>query len=70
MSVLGSAEDEFFAFEHIDEAGIAFHKRRGEFYDAIQNLVKSACCRKPAANFVQQIYRRVFNANQGVHDSS
>ena len=68
MSVLRSPQDQVFALEHIDQAGIALHQRRGELHHPVEHFVESARCRQPAANLVQQINRRLFNADQVIHD--
>lgn len=40
MGIFGSAQDEFFLFLHVDEAGIALHQGDGEFQHACQDFVE------------------------------
>jgi hypothetical protein len=61
MSVPGSAQDQVLALEHIDEAGIALHQRRGKLHHPAQHFVESAGGRQPATNLMQQINGRVFD---------
>jgi len=56
MRALGGAQDEFVAFENINEAGVALHQSRGKFDHAGQNFVESVCGTEPNTDFVQYIY--------------
>jgi hypothetical protein len=56
VGILGRAEDEFFVFEHIDEAGITLDKGGGEFYDTVQDFVERVGGGHAAAEFVKEIY--------------
>lgn len=55
VRILGRSQDEFFAFENIDEAGIALDQSGGKIDDAGQNFVKSIRCGKTDADFVQNL---------------
>jgi hypothetical protein len=41
MRILRRSQNKFVAFQDVDQAGVAFHQRRGKINHAIQNFVKS-----------------------------
>ena len=56
MRILRCPENEFIAFENVDEAGVAFDQRRSKFDDAIQNFVKTVTGTEAFGDFVKYIY--------------
>jgi hypothetical protein len=48
-------EDQFIAFENVNEAGIALHESRSKIDDAVQNVIKSIGGAESLGNFVQYI---------------
>ena len=56
MRVLRCAQNQFVAFENIDQAGIALHQRSGKFNNAVQYIVKSVRRTETNTDFVEYIY--------------
>src|ERR1700727_1558224 len=55
MRVLRGPKDEFVAFEHVDQTGIAPHERGGKLNNAAQNLVESVTRAQADTDFVQHL---------------
>jgi hypothetical protein len=62
MRVLGSAEDQVFAIDNVDEAGIAPDQSGDKLDDSIQNLMKSVGRGETTANLVEEFKGRFFDA--------
>jgi hypothetical protein len=67
MRILGGPQNQFVAFEHVDEARVTTHQTGGEFEDARENLVKSVGRTETHADFMEYIYMRIFYRDERVH---
>jgi hypothetical protein len=56
VGILRRPQDEFIGFEHIDEAGIAFHKRGRKIDNPGKNFMESVCRIQTHRNFMQYVY--------------
>jgi hypothetical protein len=56
MLIFRGAENQLLAFQHINQAGIAFDQRGSKFDHTSQHVMNAIRPRQPMANLVQQIY--------------
>ena len=68
VGIFGGAQDQFFLFLDVDEAGVALYEGHGEFEDALKDFVKRILVGSgnAAAEVVEQIYIGIVGG-RGVH---
>ena len=59
MRIFRGAEDQFFGFEDVNEAGVTFYDGTDEIDDALQDFVKRIGSRHAAANLMEKTNRRI-----------
>jgi hypothetical protein len=67
VGILGGAEDEFFVFQDVNEAGITLDQCGGELNDTVQDFVERVGGGHTAAEFVKEIYFNALTHQQRTH---
>jgi hypothetical protein len=62
MRVLGSTENQVFAIDNVDEAGIAPDESGDKLDYSIQHLMKAVGCGETTADLVEEFKGRFFDA--------